>query len=171
MQTLANSFKLHLAKQILKLPVWQRHFDRIGFQNVDLQAVNNKFVIANVKNINLPNYSANTGYQMTLLDEIHGLLTHGRSLKAFFPPKASVSVNMSINRHDRRPAFVSDRELELESKKLTSTKTGKIQSGQDLKIITEFIEESKTVIIMTSKIIDLKDGSMLSSGTHTKFKT
>ena len=171
MQTLANSFKLNLAKHILKLPVWQRHFDRIGFQNVDLQAVNNKFVIANVKNINLPNYSANTGYQMTLLDEIHGLLAHGRSLKAFFPPKASVSVNMSINRHDRRPAFVSDRELqqlhvELESKELTST-----NSGQDIKIITEFIEESKTVIIMTSKIIDLKDGSMLSSGTHTKFKT
>ena len=112
-------------------------------------------------------YYNDTGYHLTLMDQITGVLDFSKSPKNLVMFKFRVSVGMSLCRCDKKPRFLADSALADQSRIVHQVKS----SSKNIKIITEYIAESdkKSSNIITMKVIDMEDGSVMSSGTHIKF--
>ena len=114
-------------------------------------------------------YYNDTGYHLTLMDQITGVLDFSKSPKNLVMFKFRVSVGMSLCRNDRKPRFVADSALQI------ADQSGKhaTLSSKNVKIVTEYItqsdNESKNKCIISMKVIDLEDDSIMSYGTHIKF--
>ena len=160
---IGSKFRSSLAHFILtKIPIYTSRFDRVVSlpkysSNLQFEIPNNQLIKCQISS----KYCYNTGFQMHLMDELHGILTIGNVLftsKIFsYRPVMSISMNMNrvMSGENLRKLRSEDRQYE----------------DIDLYVEARYIYHSEKLHTFDAQFYDQNTRKLIAHGQHLKFRT